>query len=170
MTMPRSFDMAAEYGGTVEQVYRAFSEERYWLARLAGSGSDKTTLDAMEPTADGGIDVVTTQTLRADRLPGVVTQFHNGDLSFVREEAWGPIVEGQATAVIKGSIRGAPATLDGSAVLTPEGAGAKLQFTATVEVRIPLVGGKVENLIGNQLVDLLIAEQRFTTAWIQDNL
>ena len=167
--MPRSFDMAAEYEGTVEQVYRAFSDERYWLARLAGSGADKTTLDAMELTADGGLDIVTTQTLRADRLPGVVTQFHNGDLSFVREETWGPIVDGQATAVIKGSIRGAPATLDGTAVLTPATSGSRLEFKTTVEVRIPLVGGKVENFIGNQLVDLLIAEQRFTTTWIQEN-
>jgi len=166
--MPRSFDMAAEYEGSVEQVHRAFSDEQYWLARLADSGADDYSLDSMTVNGEG-IDVVTTQTLRADRLPGVVTQFHNGDLSFVREETWGPIVDGQAAAVIKGSIRGAPATLDGSAVLTPEGAGAKLQFTATVEVRIPLVGGKVENFIGNQLVDLLIAEQRFTTAWIQDN-
>jgi Protein of unknown function (DUF2505) len=33
-------------------------------------------------------------------------------------------------------------------------------------VRIPLVGGKLENFIGNQLVELLIAEQRFTTTWI----
>src|SRR6476620_11083068 len=102
MTMPRSFDMAAEYGGTVEQVYRAFSEERYWLARLAGSGADKTTLDAMELTADGGVDVLTTHALRPAWLTGVATQFHNGDLSFVREEAWGAIVERQATAVIKG--------------------------------------------------------------------
>jgi hypothetical protein len=168
--MPRSFDMAAEYEGSVEQVYRAFSDERYWLARLAGSGADKATLDAIEPTADGGIDIVTTQTLRADRLPGVVTQFHHGDLSFVREETWGPIVDGRATAAVKGSIPGAPATLDGTAVLTPvSSGGARLQFTASVEVRIPLVGGKVENFVGNQLVDLLMAEQRFTSAWITEN-
>ena len=44
-----------------------------------------------------------------------------------------------------------------------------MAFRATVEVRIPLVGGKVENFIGNQLVDLLIAEQRFTTMWIAEN-
>jgi Protein of unknown function (DUF2505) len=44
-----------------------------------------------------------------------------------------------------------------------------LTFRATVEVRIPLVGGKVENFIGHQLVDLLIAEQQFTTRWIAEN-
>jgi hypothetical protein len=41
-----------------------------------------------------------------------------------------------------------------------------LTLRATVEVRIPLVGGKLENFIGNQLVELLIREQRFTTMWI----
>jgi hypothetical protein len=55
-------------------------------------------------------------------------------------------------------------------VLAPAGDGvSRLQFTATVEVRIPLVGGKIENFIGSQLVELLIAEQRFTTAWIRAN-
>jgi Protein of unknown function (DUF2505) len=168
--MPRSFDMAAEYGGSVEQVHRAFSDEQYWLQRLADSGADDYSLDSMTVNGDG-IDVITTQTLRADRLPGVVTQFHRGDLSFVREETWTPIRDGQATATIKGSIPGAPATMTGTALLTPATSndGSRLEFRATVEVGVPLVGGKIENFIGSQLVDLLIAEQRFTTVWITEN-
>ncbi|KUI02601.1 hypothetical protein AU189_22095 [Mycolicibacterium acapulense] len=167
--MPRSFDMAAEYGGTVEQVHRAFGDERYWLARLTDSGADMYSLDSMVIDDQGGIDVVTTQTLRADRLPGVVTQFHRGDLSFVREEAWSPVLDGKATATVKGSIPGAPASLAGTAVLSPADSGSRLEFTVEVEVRVPLVGGKIENFIGGQLVDLLIAEQRFTTLWIAEN-
>ncbi|MCV7151442.1 DUF2505 domain-containing protein [Mycolicibacterium pyrenivorans] len=169
--MPRSFDMAAEYGGTVEQVHRAFTDEEYWLVRLGDSGADHATLDEMAPAPDGGIRIKTTQTLRASRLPAVVTQFHRGDLSFVREELWTPIVDGRATAVVTGKIPGAPANLTGDAVLTPvpSGAGSRMALTATVEVRVPLVGGKIENFIGGQLVDLLIAEQRFTTVWITEN-
>ena len=124
----------------------------------------------MKVDGDGGIDVVTTQVLRRDRLPGMVTQFHPGDLSIVREETWSPVSDGTATATVTGTIPGAPVSLTGTAVLAPAGnGGSRLQFTATVEVRIPLVGGKVENFIGSQLVELLIAEQRFTTAWIKDN-
>ena len=78
--------------------------------------------------------------------------------------------DGRATATMTGSIPGAPVTLTGTAVLaSSEKGGSRLQFNASVEVRIPLVGGKVENFIGSQLVELLIAEQRFTTAWIKDN-
>lgn len=161
--------MAAEYEGSVEQVHRAFSDQAYWLERLADSGADEATLDSM--TIDnGGIDVVTTQVLRSTRLPGMVTQFHPGDLLIVREEAWTPVSDGRATANVSGAIPGAPVSLSGTAVLVAAGdRGARLLFTATVEVRIPLVGGKVENFIGNQLVELLIAEQRFTTAWLKDN-
>lgn len=163
--------MAAEYEGSVEQVHQAFRDEQYWLARLADSGADDYTLDSIEIDDHSGVDVVTTQTLRADRLPGLVTQFHRGDLSFVREEAWTPIRDGRATATVKGSISGAPVTLSGTALLTAanSGSGSRLEFMVTIEVNIPLVGGKIENFIGSQLMELLIAEQRFTTAWITEN-
>ena len=167
--MPRSFDIAAEYDGTVEQIHRAFADERYWRERLARSGADETTLDSLTSNADGGVDVRTTLVMWAASLPGLVTQFHRGDLSFVRQELWSPVTDGRATAVVKGTIPGAPATLSGDAVLAPKGAGARLAFKASVEVRIPLVGGKVESFVGSQLVDLLSAEQQFTTAWIKEN-
>jgi len=162
--------MAAEYDGSVEQVHRAFGDEQYWLARLADSGADDYSLDSMTVDASG-IDVITTQTLRADRLPGIVSQFHRGDLSFVREETWTPVLDGQATATVNGSITGAPATLIGTAVLAPakSGSGSRLEFNTAVEVRVPLVGGKIENFVGGALVELLIAEQRFTTVWITEN-
>lgn len=162
--------MSTEYGASVEQVLGAFGEQDYWLARLADSGADDATLESMQSAADG-IDVITLQVLRRDRLPGVVTQFHRGDLCVRREERWGPVTDGQATATILGSILEAPATLSGTAVLEPlpQSGGARLRVRASVEVRIPLVGGKLENFIGNQLVELLIAEQRFTTMWISQN-
>jgi hypothetical protein len=170
--MPRSFDMSTDYAVTVDAVLRAFSEEQYWLARLTDSGADDSTLDSMEvggPSGgDGSIDVITTQVLRSDRLPAVVTQFHRGDLRIRREERWEPVSNGSATATVTGSILDSPASLSGTAVLepVPESGSARMTLRASVEVRIPLVGGKLENFIRNQLVELLIREQRFTTMWI----
>lgn len=167
--MPRSFDIAAEYDGTVEQVHRAFSDEHYWLVRLGDSGADDATLDEMDVDDQGNMRVKTTQTLRADRLPALVTQFHRGDLSFVREEIWTPVTEGRASAVVRAKIPGAPAGLTGQAQLVPAGEGSRMSLTATVEVRVPLLGGKIEKFIGNQLTDLVTAEQRFTSVWIAEN-
>ncbi|MGW4099935.1 DUF2505 domain-containing protein [Mycobacterium sp. NPDC004974] len=167
--MPRSFDMATDYKGSVEQVHRAFADERYWLARLADSGADKTTLDALTVTDDGGIEAVTTQILRADRLPGLVSQFHRGDLRIRREEHWQPIRDGAAQGTVQGSVAGAPVSLSGTATLATTDGGSRLSVRITVEVRVPLVGGKIESFIGRQLVELLTAEQRFTSVWITDH-
>ena len=155
--------MATDYEGSVEQVHRAFGDERYWLARLADSGADETSLDALNVTADSGIDVVTTQVLRSDRLPGLVSQFHRGDLSIRREEHWQPIRDGRSSGAVTGTIPGAPVSLSGT------DGGSRLSVHITVEVKVPLVGGKIESFIGSQLTDLLIAEQRFTSVWITEH-
>jgi hypothetical protein len=167
--------MSTDYDVAVEKVLRAFRDTEYWLARLADSGADDATLDSMRlggPSGDDGtIEVTSTQVLRGGRLPGVITQFHRGDLCFRREEKWGPLTDGGAEATVAGSILDAPATLSGTAELAPAAGsdGARLTLRATVEVNIPLVGGKLENFIGSQLIELLIAEQRFTTMWIAGN-
>ncbi|MCB1289668.1 MAG: DUF2505 domain-containing protein, partial [Mycobacterium sp.] len=59
--------------------------------------------------------------------------------------------------------------LSGDARLSSHAERARLSFSATVEVRIPLVGGKMEKFIGNQLLNLLSTEQEFTTEWIREN-
>lgn len=167
--MPRSFDLATEYEGTVEQVHNAFCDEQYWLARLAGSGADAWTLEAFRVGDDGGVDVVTTQVLRANRLPGVVHQFHHGDLEIRRAETWTGVSGGTAQASVASSIVRAPVALNGDAELSGFADRARLAFQATVEVRIPLVGGKMEKFIGTQLINLLKSEQEFTTRWIAEN-
>jgi hypothetical protein len=157
--------LSAQYDADVGQVYAALADERYWLTRLADSGADTATLDSM--TVDGdGIDVVTTQGIHQSRLPALAAQFHPGDLEVVRSEKWAPLRDGKAYAEVTGKVRGAPARLSGDAVLEPDGTGATLHFTATVQVDIPLVGGKIESFIGGQLGELMAAEQRFTSRWV----
>ena len=167
--MPRSFDMATDYQVSVEQVHEALRDEKYWLARLADSGADETRLEAFDLGHDGGVDVVTPQVLYAARLPGVIHQFHRGDLEIRRAETWTGIAEGRAEATVAGSVVGAPVSLICEGELSRSDTRSRLVFRATVEVGVPLVGRKLENFIGSQLEQLLIAEQRFTTAWIAGN-
>lgn len=55
----------------------------------------------------------------------------------------------------------------GTATLAQADSGSRLAVRISVEVKVPLVGGKIE-LTSARLVDLLIAEQRFTTVWITE--
>ncbi|OBI19697.1 hypothetical protein A5714_09055 [Mycobacterium sp. E2462] len=168
--MPRSFDLSADYDGSVDQVHRAFTDENYWRARLAGSGVDVATLESMTlgESGEDTVEVVTLQVIRSHKLPGMVTQLHAGDLCIRREESWGPVTGGAAQGSVLGSIVDAPVNLSGTAELVPiaETGGTRLTFRATVQVRVPIIGGKLENIIGSQLAELMAAEQRFTTEWI----
>ena len=167
--MPRSFELSASYPVGVELVHAAFRDEEYWLARLSDSGADSATLDSMVVGDDGSVTVETTQALRPDRLPAMVTQFHRGDLEIVRSESWGPVTAGTAHAQVSGSVARAPVSLVGTGELAPLNTGSRLTFSTTVEVNIPLVGGKLETFIGGKLAELVAAEQRFTTLWIAEN-
>src|ERR1700757_1110897 len=61
--MPRSFDVSADSPATVEQVHWAFSDEGYWLARLASmnggtapetlGGDDDQTAAGRPPPGSG---------------------------------------------------------------------------------------------------------------------
>ncbi len=166
--MPRSFDLSADYDGSVDEVHRAFTDADYWRARLAGSGVDIATLESMRVGDEDTVEVVTLQVIRSDKLPGMVTQLHSGDLRIRRAEAWGPVTSGAATGSVVGSIVDAPVNLAGTAVLEPieETGGSRLTFRATVQVRVPIIGGKLESIIGTRLAELVAAEQRFTTEWI----
>lgn len=168
--MPRSFDLSADYDGSVEEVHRAFTDADYWRARLAGSGVDLATLESLVVGVEDTVEVVTLQVIRSHKLPGMVTQLHNGDLCIRREETWGPVTDGAATGSVVGSIVDAPVNLAGTAVLEAvEGTGgARLTFRATVQVRVPIIGGKLENIIGTRLAEVVAAEQRFTTEWISN--
>lgn len=164
--MPRSFDLSAEYHVGVEHVHAALCDEGYWVARLADSGADTATLDSMTVHPDGHVEVTTTQALYRERLPALATQFHRGDLEMVRNERWSPVRDGGSFAQITGKVLAAPASLSGDAVLKATEAGCRLSFTATVHVDIPLVGGKIESIIGAKLAELMTAEQRFTSRWL----
>ena len=56
------------------------------------------------------------------------------------------VTDGTATASVAGSILGTPVNGAGTAELSPiEKGGARLTFRITIGVRVPIIGGKVEN-------------------------
>ncbi|MEE6175555.1 DUF2505 domain-containing protein [Mycobacterium sp. 050134] len=173
--MPRSFDLSADYSESVEEVHRAFLDEDYWRARLDDIPVDEAKLELMrvggESGEDGSVDVITLQVVRSHNLHALVKQLHRGDLCVRRQESWGPVVDGAATASIAGSIVDTPVKVSGTAELTPitDSGGARLAFQIAVQVRVPIIGGKVERLIGTHLADLVSREQQFTADWIANN-
>lgn len=169
--MSRSFEVVTESPASVDQVYAAFSREDYWLARLVAFG-DTSTLDALIVDADGTVTVNVTQHLDRQLLPGPVARLVADGLKIVRTETWQPVGDQRVCGQLTVSAPGGLGSGSARGWLTPAGngsQGSQLRFAATVEVKIPLVGGRFENQIGAQLTEDLCALQRFTTAWIAEH-
>ena len=87
----------------------------------------------------------------------------------MQNETWSPIGGGQVRGEVSIAARGAPGSGLGTALLAPAQNGSRLKCTATVEFKVPLVGGKIESLIGRQLVEQFSVIQRFTAKWITEH-
>jgi Protein of unknown function (DUF2505) len=169
--MPRSFDILTESPASVEQVHAALGDEDYWAARFAAYDAS-TTLDSLIVEADGTVTVRATQYLGRRLLPGVVAKLVPGDLKIVHSETWRPVGDRQVRGQVSVS---APAALGSGraeawlAPAGPVGKGSQLRFAVTVQVKVPVVGGRVESYVGSQLAVNIPALQRFTTTWIAEH-
>ncbi len=166
--MPRSFDFSIESPASVEQIHSAFSEKEYWLARQEAFGGG-TSLDSLVKDADGSVTVVIVGDGRRDNVPGFVAKFYPRSWQAVHTESWSPIGGGQVRGEISAGARGVPGSGRGTVLLAPTQNGSRLNGSATVEFRVPLIGGKFESLIGRQLVEHISATLRFTAEWITEH-
>ena len=160
--MPTRFEHRATFPAPAASVYsalvdRGFLEERL---RVLGGKSDAVT----EYTRTG--DEVTyrlRQGIEAEKLPGAVRSLLKGDLVVEREESWQPDGGGYA-ATGRATISGVPGEIKSRSRL----AGGELVITAEVRVGIPLVGGKLEGVIAEQVRKLLAAESELAGKWLAE--
>jgi hypothetical protein len=166
--MPRSFATSFDSPASVEQIHSAFSDENYWLARIAAFGGAKT-LSSLVVDPDGTVLVTITEDLTQSALPGIVAKLYRGDLNVVSTERWRPIGDRRVSGEISVVATGAPGSGQGTALLTPLQAGSQLTLSGTVEFKVPLVGSRIETAVAGQFADGLDELQRFTTTWIGEN-
>jgi hypothetical protein len=165
--MPRAFDLRAESSSSVEQFRSAFGDEAYWRARLAAM--DNGQLDSLDVDGDGAVNVRTTFKLLRAGLPKVVSQLRLGDLQMVHDETWSRIDGGRVRGEVNVEVSGFPLSARGAGSLAEITAGTQLTYTATVSVKVPLIGGAIEGFIGSQLSSWIREISAFTTEWIDEH-
>jgi hypothetical protein len=162
--MSHSFDIRTQTTASVEQLHATFGREDYWHARL--SGDPATALDSLIVHDDGSVVVRATQHLGRQMLPGLVANIVPADLKLLYRETWRPTGDGNLRGVITVSASGGLGSSHAQNCLMPAGRGSELRSAVKVEVKLPLVGGKLEKSIGASLTESIPAVLHFTTTWI----
>jgi hypothetical protein len=165
--MSHSFEIVSESVASVEEIHAAFGREDYWLDRLAGDTA--STLDSFNVGAEGAIEVRITQHLSRQILPPLMANFVPGDLKLLYRETWRPTVDGQVRGESHVSASGGLGSSCADNWLTPAGTKAQLRSAGKVDVKIPLVGGKIAKMIGASLADGIPATLHYTTTWIAEH-
>ena len=154
----------AEFTSGVAEVLAAQSDEGALRARLEQLGGKHATLQEHQRTA-GGVRYKLLQGIAAEQLPQAVRSLHKGDLIVHREQTFEPDGDGHSGST-NAHVNGVPGEITARTEITPLGEGTVQHTTGEVKIRMPLVGGKLEGLVAEQVTNLLEMEARFTAKWL----
>ncbi|MGH3450424.1 MAG: DUF2505 domain-containing protein [Haloechinothrix sp.] len=144
----------------IDQVFSAMTTEEALEDQLVEiGGHDAALLD--HTTSANGVSYTLRQGVPADKLPGAVRSLHSGDLMVRREQTWERIDDDKATGTAHAHVSGVPGDIRATTELVGQGATTEWRVRGEVKVRIPLVGGKLERLIAEQVTQLMRREGEF---------
>jgi hypothetical protein len=167
--MSRQIDFRSVSPHPADEVYATMVDPDYLRARLERIGGPGANL--LEHSADvQGARYRLRLGLDANDLPSVVRSVLPGNLTIERNERWTRQDSGRYLGDVDVTIPGAPASATGGMRLRdlPEG-GSELNVRADVRVSVPLIGAKIEGVVGEQVQRLLTAETAFTDEWLAQN-
>jgi hypothetical protein len=162
--MASRIEHRAEFTQSVAEVFAAQSSEPALRARLNAIGGDNATLLDYTPVP-GGVRFHLRQGVGAEKLPSAVRNLHRGDLFVDREESWtaaGDVCTGTA----KATVSGLPGEITARSDLGAEDGKTVLHITGDVKIRIPLIGGKLEGFVAEQITKLLAREAEYSAQWL----
>jgi hypothetical protein len=110
-----------------------------------------------------GMEVQLEQAHGTDRIPSFAQRLVGNEIRFVQHETWAS----PSRADIHVTIPGKPGEMTGTETLTQSGDDVVQQVDLAVKVSIPLVGGKVEDLIAGFLGKAFDAENKVGVKWLK---
>ncbi|HEY0452191.1 DUF2505 domain-containing protein [Actinophytocola sp.] len=164
--MATSLEHRSTYPAPPTVVYSTLVDEAFLAARLRGIGGKGAAL-LEHSLSDSRAAFRMRQGVDASRLPGAVRSILNGDLVVEREERWEP-ADGGYAGTSRVTISGVPGEIRGRSRIEAASTGTALVVTAQVKVSIPLVGGKLEKVVAEQVGKLLATEAEFAEKWLAE--
>jgi carbon monoxide dehydrogenase subunit G len=155
---------AMTYEATPAEVWAMFRDPDYVAEKIKHTGGTNPQVSVTETGSD--VEVWAIRDLPA-QVPGFVKTF-TGDVIHVVEHArWSPADEfGSRSAVATLEFQGTPSTINGRLDLHPSGTGTVVDVEFTVKASVPLIGGKIEGVIGNQIERAVRQENKVGVAWL----
>lgn len=100
---------------------------------------------------------------RTTDLPAIARKITGDTTRVIQVEEW-PDPQGGSVEI---DSPGKPSRISGTVALVPEGEGTSEVVELDLQVKVPVVGGKLERLLADQIREALVVEQRVGAAWLK---
>ncbi|WP_203336089.1 DUF2505 domain-containing protein [Nocardioides limicola] len=150
------FTHRVHYSADIEQVQAMLTDPAF--REKASRAQQVTALDVS--VTDG--HVLIEMTKPAVGIPAVARKITGDEIKAVQEEHWGE--DHSATFAV--SAPGKPGAINGVRRLVSDGSGTWDTFEGEAKAKIPVIGGKIEAVMRDQLVDGWNTEAVVGAAWL----
>ncbi len=148
-------------GTTVDAVFAMLGDPAF--RRAVGDYQRVTDFSCDITPSGSGMRVRLEQAHGTDRIPSFAQKLVGNQIRFVQEETW----SSPSAAEIEVTIPGKPGDMTGSTSLAQSGDDVVQQIDLAVKVSIPLVGGKVEDLVAGFVTKAFDAEHKVGVKWLR---
>ncbi|CAN5165472.1 DUF2505 domain-containing protein [soil metagenome] len=167
--MTRRMDHIVAFTAPAEKIYQDFTDRDYWESLMAHYRSMSQISDLTHFTkGPSGTDIVFRQVFPRSELPPVARAAMPVDMVITREQHFDPF--DPATSSAAGTYRaGIPAGLGhfrGRYLLSDNDSGSQLLLSSECKVKVPLMGGTLEQLILSNITQLFDDEGAFMSDWV----
>jgi hypothetical protein len=156
------------YAAPIEAVIAMLSDPEATTAKYDSMGH--RDIEIVDCTAgDGTLRIESSRVVDVD-LPGFAKKFIKPTNTMHQTDDWLETDDGTWTGTFAVDVDGAPIELSGTMRLVPDDDSCTHDVTITMNVKVPLVGGKIADWAGkNDVRQTLESEFAFGDSWLADH-
>lgn len=155
------------YSVAPDSLLAALADADYLAARHARFGGVGDS--PVAEVTDDQFVITTVRQLPMDKIPSAVKGLV-GDGQITQIDTW--TRQSDEAGAVRGEWRAdlgtAPAVIGGAYAIDPDGEGSSYSCSVNVKVKVPFIGGKIEEQVRGYLDHLITKEQAFLADWLSE--
>ena len=153
------------YDADPATVYAMLTDEVF-LTRWVTSGAALSYSVTVTPTADGGANTRTQQSLPA-RVPDFMRKLVGESIDLDQSIDWGPAgADGSRVGQVSIDVAKAPVAMRGTMKLVPSGGGTLQVVDVVIKASVPIVGKKIEEAAAPAVRNALDGQEHLGREWL----
>jgi uncharacterized protein YndB with AHSA1/START domain len=162
MMCAMDFRTELAYAASPDEVFAMLSDPAF--REQVAEAQEVVSVDVRLTPTDDGFTLINDQVQNTEDLPAIAKKIAGDTTQAVITEEWSSRTSGSISITAPGK----PTAASGTITLAPDGDGTVEIVELDVKVKVPLVGGRLEKLMADNIESGFRVEHTVGRAWLQD--